>query len=205
MAQFDGKKAKQHRDLRSEIAYQAARLISEDGFTSVLAAKQKAARLIGVTERGLLPDNAEIEGALRSYQSLFHGDSQPLECRQLRVIAVDVMYRLRRFTPFLVGAVLNGSANRFSPIELEVVEIDTKQLEMFFLNERIHFETRIKARSSRRRGEAPCEVWIYEILHNESPVSIALYPNRAAMGNHYPRKGARAASAKLEEVEALLG
>lgn len=204
MSQVDGRKIRRHRDLRAEIAYRAARMIAEDGVTDVLAAKQKAARQVGVTEHGLLPDNAEIEAALRSYQSLFHGDSQPRECRALREIAVNVMDRLRRFSPWLVGAVLDGSANRFSPIELEIVEDDAKQLEMFFLNEGIRFETRIRPATNKRRGDMPCDISIYEVLFSECPVSIALYPNRAAQGTHHPRKNRRSAGAKIEDVEALL-
>lgn len=204
MSLVDGKKVKRNRDLRAEIAYRAARLIAEDGVTSVLAAKQKAARQVGATEHGLLPDNDEIDAALRSFQSLFQGDSQPRECRALREVAVNVMYQLRRFSPWLVGAVLNGSANRFSPIELEIVEDDAKQLEMFFLNEGIRFETRLIPASSQRRADTLCDVSIYEVLFSECRVSIALYPNRAAREAHRPRRDPRSACVKIEDVEALL-
>lgn len=193
-----------HRDLRAEIAYRAARLIAEDGVTSVLAAKRKAARQVGVTEAGFLPDNDEIDAALRSYQSLFQGETQRRECRALREIAVKVMYRLRHFSPWLVGAVLNGSANRFSPIELEIVEYDAKKLEMFFLCEGIRFDTRVIAAIAQRGGATLCDVSIYEVLFSECPVSIALYPIRAAREAHHPRNDPRSAGAKIKDVEALL-
>ena len=163
------------RCLREEIAYRAARLIAEDGLTDFAAAKQKAARQMGVTEKEALPDNHEIEVALKTHQSLFQRDTQPQECRALREIAVDVMRRLQRFSPWLVGNVLSGTANSFSPIELEIVADDAKQLEMFFLNEGVPFETRV-TRAPRAVDDAD-NISIYELSVMEIPVVISLYPH----------------------------
>ena len=190
------------RCLREEIAYRAARLIAEDGLTDFAAAKQKAARQMGVTEKGALPDSHEIEVALKTHQSLFQRDTQPQECRALREIAVDVMRRLQRFSPWLVGNVLSGSANRFSPIELEIVADDAKQLEMFFLNEGVPFETRV-TRAPRAVDDAD-NISIYELSVMEIPVVISLYPHHNVRFTRRPRKSRAHARAQLKDIELLL-
>ena len=190
--------------MRSEIAYLAARLIAEDGVTDFAAAKQKAARQLGVTDQASLPDNAEVDAALKSHQALFQRDSQPLECRALRQIAIEVMRGLDRFSPWLVGAVLTGSANRFSPIELEIVADDAKQLEMFFFNIGMPFDIRIKRASQARRGDLLTDISIYEISFKEIPILIAFYPNRAVRAAHHPGGSLKHTRAQLADVEALL-
>ena len=192
------------RDLRGEIAYLAARLIAEDGITTFAAAKQKAARQMGITEHDSLPDNHEIDVALRSYQAIFQGDSQPQECQALRQIAVDTMRWLGRFSPWLVGAVLSGSANRFSPIELEIVANDAKQLEMFLLNEGFQFKTHTRPLTLAQRGDTLHHVLTYEILFNEIPIVIAFYPDHAVRATHSPRHSLKHARVQLADVELLL-
>jgi hypothetical protein len=58
-------------NLRRHIAYIAARMIAEDGIADYATAKQKAARQAGLADMNLLPDNQEIEEALREYQGLY--------------------------------------------------------------------------------------------------------------------------------------
>ena len=193
-----------HRNVRREIAYLAARLIAEDGITDFAAAKQKAARQMGVTDQGLLPDNVEVEAALKSHQALFQTDSQPQQCLALRQIAIEVMRGLDRFSPWLVGAVLTGSANRFSPIELDIVAADAKQLEMFFFNIGTPFDMRIKRASQARRADTSNDISIYEISFKEIPILIAFYPNHAVRAAHHPRGSQKHARAQLADVEALL-
>ena len=193
-----------HRNVRSEIAYLAARLIAEDGITDFAAAKQKAARQVGIMDHGSLPDNVEIDAALKSHQALFRRDSQPQECRALRQIAIEVMRGLHRFSPWLVGAVLTGSANRFSPIELEIVANDAKQLEMFLLNEGFQFKTHTRPLTLAQRGDTLHHVLTYEILFNEIPIVIAFYPDHAVRAAHSPRHSLKHARVQLADVELLL-
>lgn len=192
------------RGLRGEIAYLAARLIAEDGICDFAAAKQKAARQLGVTTQGLLPDNHELDAALRSHQAIFQSDSQPAECHILRQIAADAMRWLDRFSPWLVGTVLSGSANRFSRIELEIVADDAKQMEIFFFNEGVHFETRISRADHKKTNSTPDEISIYEVSFNESSVRITVYPHHAMRVARQRRDSLENARAKLADVETLI-
>lgn len=192
------------RGLREEIAYRAARLIAEDGMTDFGAAKRKAARQLGITTPGLLPDNHELDAALRAQQAIFQSISQPAECAALRKIAVEVMRWLDRYSPWLIGTVLSGSANRFSLIELEIVADDAKQLEMFFINEGRQFETRTMFVDQMQANAPRYSISVYEILFREFPVVIALYPHHAMRVAQHPRDCLKRAGEQLADVEALL-
>ena len=52
-------------------------MMAEDGIADYATAKQKAARQAGLGDANLLPDNQEIEEALREYQGLYQKDEQP--------------------------------------------------------------------------------------------------------------------------------
>ena len=135
-------KARSRKDanIRSHIAYLAARLMAEDGVADYGAAKQKAARQAGLADANLLPDNQEIEEALREYQELYQKDDQPAHLRHLREVAVKVMREFEGFRPALVGAVLSGTAGQFSDVNLHLYTDDPKALSMFLLNKRYRFE-----------------------------------------------------------------
>src|SRR5258706_4322586 len=103
-------KSRSRRDnnLRRQIAYIAARLMADDGVADYATAKSKPARQAGLADQSLLPDNSEIEAALREYQGLYQKDDQPALLRHLREIAIKVMRDCEEFRPTLVGSVLSG-------------------------------------------------------------------------------------------------
>ena len=84
-------RSRRESNLRLQIAYLAARLMAEDGGLDYGAAKTKAARQAGLADTHLLPDNREIEAALREYQELYQSEDQPQHLRRLREVAVKVM------------------------------------------------------------------------------------------------------------------
>ena len=134
-------KARSRRDanLRRQLAYSAARMIAEDG-SDYATAKQKAARQAGLADANILPDNHEIEEALREYQELYQKEDQPAHLRHLREVAVKVMREFEGFRPALVGSVLTGTAGQFSEVSLHLYTDDTKSLTIFLLNHRYRFE-----------------------------------------------------------------
>lgn len=130
------------RQMRMRIAQAAARLMAEDGIDDYGLAKRKAARQTGAPDTRNLPDNEEIEQALKEYQQLYQAGEQAERLEELRVAALRTMRRLAAFDPHLVGPVLSGSAGRYSDIDLHLFTDDPKELEMFLINNRIVFKPR---------------------------------------------------------------
>ena len=185
-------------DLRAEIAHRAARLIAEDGVNDFDVAKRKAARQLGVSAGALLPDDLAVNAAIKSHQAIFQREFQPAECRALRKIAVEVMRWLHHFSPWLVGAVLDGSANHFSHVELEIVSDNAKQLEIFFLNEGIPFNIQVRRSRLRHADATRNDISLYEISFHDFPIEIALYRDHATRGRQMHTR------AQLAAVELLL-
>jgi len=197
-------KARSRRDLnlRRQIAHIAARMIAEDGIADYATAKQKAARQAGLADAATLPDNQEIEEALREYQELYLKDEQPAQLRLLREIAVKVMRDFAEFRPVLVGSVLNGTAGQFSDVNLQLFTDDPKALTIFLVNRRYRFDEGTKRVQRGGRFE---EVPQIELEVEGVPVNLTvldLDDERVA-----PRSGGQsdaALRARLPEVEALL-
>jgi hypothetical protein len=184
-------------EMRRRIAHEAARMIAEDGGIDYGFAKRKAARQLGVSETRHLPDNREIEEALRSYQSLYQGQEQQDRLSMLREVALEYMELLDEFNPHLTGAVLNGTAGRHSDIDLQLFTDNGKELEFFLMNRQLAY----------RRSESRSEGQAYPHFSLEDPraaVELTIYPAtelrhmRRLQSDGSPRR------ARLEQVRALL-
>jgi hypothetical protein len=103
---------------RRNLAYEAARILTDQGDGDYERARRKAAERAAVNNRRLWPSNEEIQDALRAQQRLFLGRRQAAELRRLREQALDGMRSLGAFHPRLVGPVLDGCADRRHPVRL---------------------------------------------------------------------------------------
>ena len=128
-----------YRRNRSRIAQTTARLIAEHGLTDWNAAKRKACRELGLAGCDALPDNEEVEQALRDYNSLFRQDEQPARLRAQRLEALRWMERLSEWKPVLTGAVAAGWATAHSAILLELEAEDAKAVELALINAGIEY------------------------------------------------------------------
>jgi hypothetical protein len=124
--------------LRQELAAASARLVVDEGM-EYGPAKRKAARLLGVPARQL-PDNDDVEDAVREHLALFHADTQPAELAALRSVARDWMQRLAEFRPHLSGAVWRGTATRLSSVHLQLFCDDPKSAEIALLNQSVDYD-----------------------------------------------------------------
>ncbi len=136
----DRENRRKQQNTRLNIAATAARIMAEDGIEDFSLAKRKAARQLGGLSSYMLPDNAEIEEALRTYQSLYQGDEQRERIAYLRRCAIDAMQTLTAFRPYLCGSVLSGTAGRYSDIDLQLFTEDSKSVELYLLNRNFQYE-----------------------------------------------------------------
>ena len=195
-------RSRRDQNLRLHIAYLAARLMAEDGVADYASAKQKAARQAGLLDAHSLPDNSEIEEALREYQGLYQSEEQPAHLRFLREVAVKVMRDFDGFRPVLVGSVLNGTAGMHSDVNLQVFTDDAKALTMFLLNRRYRFE---EGTTSVRRGGRMEEVPRFSLEVDDATVTITVLDQGDERSAARPRADDEVpVRARLDQVEALL-
>ena len=164
-----------NRQMRERIAHLAARLMAVDGIDDYALAKRKAARQVGAPDTRNLPNNEEVEHALRAYQQLYQADEQRERLRHLRQRAREMMELLARFDPHLSGAVLSGSAGKYSDIELLLFTDSMKDVEMFLLDRRLDY------RSGERRmhiGDETRGVPTFKVSIEDADFDIAVLEPR---------------------------
>jgi hypothetical protein len=187
-------------NLRRSIAAQAARLMAEDGIDSYGLAKRKAARALGASESESLPTNEEIEAELRSYQALYQEDEHPERLRELRQVALEVMELLDEFRPYLTGGVLDGTAGRYSEVEIELFADSGKDVEISLLSHNISYEV---AEFQRQGPDAP-EARL-RLDWDGVPVILAVFPIQAErQQRRNPHTGRSRVRAKASAVAELL-
>lgn len=180
--------------LRRTIAAAAARLMAEHGIGDYGTAKRKAARSLGADDSEALPTNEEIETELRAWQALFHEDEQRERLHDLRSTALEVMQLLADFNPYLTGSALDGTAGRYSGVEIELFADSSKDVEIALLSHGISYDTMPNKRigiDAQLRLE-----W------NELPVLISIFPLQEARqqgGRGRPRARPSAVAELLRE------
>ena len=206
------------RQLRLLITRQAAKLIAE-GLTDYHAAKLKAARQLNCLDKNALPDNQEIEAALREHLQLFAADTQPKALAALRNVALRAMRWLQiegqataggslksefSFEPWITGAVLNGTANEYSEIELELVGVEAKTMEFILLNRGVEFDLQeTNPKSKTYKATDSMKPVQYHLEFEDAPLVVTLYQSHAQRQALCPRDGVKHERAKLNDAEGL--
>jgi len=124
------------------IADEAARILSEQSDLSFSQAKRKAAHHLGLSKRRGLPDDTQVEQALRTYQQLFLAQQHPGELDRLRQLAIQVMRLFSAFHPRLVGRVSSGSADQHSAIQVRLFCETTEEVIFTLLDNKIPWQER---------------------------------------------------------------
>jgi hypothetical protein len=125
--------------VQEEIAATAARLVVEEGL-EYGPAKRRAVKQLGLNGRAQLPNNDQVEDAVREYLSVFCADTQPTELAALRALARQWMVRLTDFRPHLGGGVWRGTATGLSDIYLQLFCDDPKSTEISLIDHNVRYE-----------------------------------------------------------------
>ena len=165
--------------MRARIAAAAARMMAEDGIEDFALAKRKAARQLGAEDTQSLPKNEEIEAELLTYQSLYQGDEQRERIRGLRERALEAMRFLERFRPHLAGAVLKGTAGRYSDIDLQLFTDDGKLVELFLLSHNIAYDITDQRRFA---GDQARAVSMLKLDWQGVPLNLAIFTLKEQRG-----------------------
>ena len=159
---------------RRVLAQEAARIIVEQGIEDYRAAKIKAAERLGMSTRGALPGNAEVEQAIGEHLALFGRESHLDLLRVLRRAALSAMELLAPFTPRLVGPVLHGTANANSAVNLHVFADDAETVAARLQDCSVHyrpFERRLKSRRDHAETFAA-----FRFNRDEAAIEATVFP-----------------------------
>jgi len=188
-----------NQDMRRRIAHVAARILAEDGSLDYGSAKRKAARQLGAPDSDNLPDNQQIDEALRSYQALYQADETRTQVTLLRQVAIEYMEQLADFDPHLTGPVLNGTAGRNTDINLQLFTDDQKEVEFLLMRLTTPYQS-----AEYRISDAPGKVYPRFIINDpRAPVDLVVYPATDLRSMKRLQADGRPRRLRLTQVRAL--
>ena len=162
-------------DTRSAIAVHAARLMVQDGIEDYGLAKRKAAKQLGIPDSSRLPNNDEIDAALREYQDIYRSDDQEQRIRLLREQAVRAMRELAAFDPHLTGSVLSGMAGPYAVIHLQLFTDNVKAVELFLIDRNMPYKT---GQSRLYAGHEPRVLPVFSINVEGTDIELTVFESR---------------------------
>jgi len=188
--------------MRARIAAVAARIMAEDGIDNFALAKRKAARQLGAADTEALPANDEVEAELRAYRALYQPEEHSQRNAELRRIALEAMRALERFSPYLTGAVLKGTAGPYAEIELQLFPESAKEVELFLLERRMAYTTQEGRRFSGDRAHA---MSVLSLTWEDAPLKLSVFdPRDERVALKTSQAGRVMDRAGIAEVAALL-
>lgn len=190
-------------NLKSEIAATAAALVVEEGL-EYGPAKRRALKQLGLPARTALPDNDELEDAVREYIAVFCADTQPAELAALRALALVWMQRLAAFRPHLAGAVWHGTATRLSDIYIQLFCDDPKSAEIALIEHNVDYAPRTVTGFNGASVEALSLSSVCKALQENIGVHLLVHDHDDLRGALRPDAKGRTPRGDLAAVQKLL-
>ena len=181
---------------RKQIASAAARLIAEEGIGDYTAAKRKALRRLGLPDNAKLPENEEIEDELRVYQRLFQDAEQTDRITYLRRKACEIMSIMGKYSPYLTGSVLDGTAGRYAEVDILLFTDSAKDVEIFLLNQKIDYQHSVP-RSNRVEA-------VLTLLNEDVVINLVVYPAHEERVTFKTRNGKVRRRIRLDALNKLI-
>jgi hypothetical protein len=162
---------------RERLAYEAARIVLDQGMDDFDKARRKAAERIGFLDRRHWPTNEAVRDAVLAQRRLFFGKMDEEEIRRLRGAALEAMDQLEPFSPRLVGSALTGALGPHSGIELWLFADRAEDVIFTLVDRRIPWrETeRVMRYRNGSRGVHP----VFGFLAGDLPVELVVLPRQA--------------------------
>lgn len=162
---------------RQSIAYESARILSEQGGLPFDGARRKAAARLGIDDRRCWPDNQEIQQALLEQQRLFHHAERTRTLGDLRRCALSAMREFSEFDPRLVGATVDGSATREQGVQLQLYTDSAEDVVLELLQRGIPWQQ--SDDQFRYAGGSRETHPVFGFIAGDIPVHLIVLPRRA--------------------------
>jgi len=159
--------------VRREMAAVAAALVADSGL-DYGAAKRRAARHLGLADaspKGAMPDNDEIDEALREHLDLFDAAGHEERRESIQLAAIELMEQLAQWSPLITGAAWKGLVTEHAVLHLQIADGHAKEVAIDLINRGLDFDA---AETTGSGGRGRIEVLVGH--WRNWPVMIAMHP-----------------------------
>lgn len=189
---------------RERIAYEAARIMVEQGDADFDRARRKAAERTGLPDRRGWPTNEAIQEAVLIQRRLFQADAHRREVQHLRSTALQAMHSLRPFSPRLIGPLLHGAGHAGTGVQLRLYAECAEDVVFALIEQRIPWQAheRVLRYGGGERRAHP----VFRFVAGATPIELIVLPRDAQRNppldpvTERPERGA-----DIAELERLLG
>ncbi len=153
----------------------AARLMYERAESEYFTAKRKAAKQLGLDPRGHpgdLPSNREIREQIDMLARMHEGEERTKNLRTMRLDALRMMRKLRRFHPRLIGSVLTGHIRKGSDIDIHIFADSTGAVTTTLDDLGLAYEVEHK----RVIKHSEARIFTHIHVRDRSTIELTLYP-----------------------------
>lgn len=169
---------------RRQLAYEAARIMREQGLLEPERARRKAAQRLNITNKRCWPDNAAIQEALESECRLFEPEAQQQVTSRLREQALAAMKTFSDFEPRLVGHSVSGTASLEQGVRVHLFADDPREILFRLIDKGIPWQ---EGDSQQRYADGTRQAHpSFAFVAGEVPVELVVLPPRA---RHNPPLG----------------
>ncbi len=189
---------------RQRLAYEAARIMAEQGLVEFDRVRRKAAARVGIADRRLWPNNEEIQEALLQQQRIFDPNQErETELQRLRSHALGAMRLFSAFSPRLVGPVLAGTGDMTAGVRLHLFAEGPEEVIITLTGQGIPWHERERHLSY--AGGKRCPHPAFHFVAGGIPVELVVLPLQSVRAppldpvTERPEKGA-----DISEVERLV-
>lgn len=162
---------------RERLAYEAARIMVEQGLGDFDRARRKAAERTGILDRRSWPPNEAIQEALLAQRRLLADQGYARGLEQLRREALEAMRFFEGFSPHLVGSVCDGAGPVEPGIQLYLYAERPEDVVFRLLDRQIPWHER--ERSLRYRGGERRVHPVFRFFAGETLVELTVLPRPA--------------------------
>lgn len=188
---------------REKIAVAAATFLAEGFVQDYHCAKLKALKKLGLTKTVELPTNTEVEVALKAHQAINNLSDHERLIQDMREQSIYALQILDDYSARLVGSVFEGTATKYSPIQVQVYSDSPKEVVIKLLDLNIPFDT--QDRDIRLNKNETSRVPVYSFGAGDYEFEISVLPLKAFKQSPLsPINGLPMARASLKKVKKIL-
>lgn len=157
----------------------AAQMMYERIESEYFTAKRKAAKQLGLDSRYRpkdLPSNREIRDQIQILADLFEGETRTENLRRMRFYALQIMRRLARFRPALIGSTLTGHIRKGSDIDIHIFSDQIAAVTMTLDELNLPYE--VENKRIFKHNEA--RIFTHVHAQGRFPIELTLYPENKA-------------------------
>jgi hypothetical protein len=156
---------------------------------------------LGFRESDGLPDNDEVEEALRAYQTLYQNSEQRARLLELRQVSLGVMREFADYAPYLAGPAWKGTAPRGAGVDINLFTDLEKQVEMQLLNRGVAYTTSERPHFNRSLNR---RVPVFDFEVDEVAVHLIIYTRADERGAARADASGNTDRGNLTAVELLI-